>query len=201
MVEFRHRRAGIRSLLKNYFSKPLNSIPLSALLIGLVILLISFGYHPVVAQPVTQSSSYQVSQNATIHTAFTLFPGKTTYVSFNMPSGQEVNYSLSSLVELKVFPTLNNPTGIKVVRTSIASGIASDSTIITIPQTNLSLAISTFFVIQSVNGSTFNMTVTSLAYFNTTLKFSPSYAITGMGLTVGSITVLGSVAGIKREEK
>lgn len=200
IIEFRHKRKSTRRMLRNYFIKPVNTVPLIILMVGIAMLYASFGHHPVVSQPISQSSTYAVDQNVTIYAAFTLFKNKATYVSFDIPSGESVNYSLSSLIELQILPTLNNPGGVKVVRSVLASGIASSNTTLVIQNQNSGTALATYFSLQSISGSEFNMSVTSVAYYNTTLKFEPEYALTGMGLTVGSATVLASLAGVKREE-
>lgn len=200
IIEYRHKKKSILKLLKNYFIRPINTVPLIILIVGIALLYVSFGQHPVVSQPISQNSTYAVNQNVTTFSAFTIFENRPTYVTFDIPSGDSVNYSLTSLIELQILPTLNNPGGVKVVTNVIASGIASPNTTLVIDSQNSGTALATYFTLQSVSGSRFNMTITSVAYYNTTLRFAPDYALTGMGLTVGSATVLASVAGVKREE-
>lgn len=199
-ISIRRRKVRAITRIKNYFKNPLNSIATAVLIIGIFLLAESGNFHPVVPNTVAQTSQYIVTPNVTTDKAFTLFPGKTTFVTFSVPAGQKVNYTLDVVIEEQISPTLNNPGGVKIVSKEIAGGIAEPGSILIIPAQNLTFALASYFYVFSETGGNYNITVQSLAYFNTTLNFSPSYAITGMAFTAVSSTVLASVAGIRSEE-
>lgn len=199
-ISIRHRKARITNRVKNYFKNPFNSIATVVLIIGIFLLVESGNFHPVVPNSIAQTSQYIVTPNVTTDKAFTLFPGKTTFVTFSVPAGQKVNYSLVVTIEEQISPTLNNPGGVKIISKQIASGIAEPGSILVIPPQNLTFALASYFYVFSETGGLYNITVQSQAYFNTTLDFSPSYAITGMAFTAVSSTLLASVAGIRSDE-
>ncbi len=200
IIRIRTRKPGVADRVKGYFRSPLNTVATVLLAIGIFLLLQSGNFHPLVVNPITQTSSYQVTPNVTTEKGFTLFPGKTTFVTFIVPVGKKVNYSLTATIEETVKPTLNNPGGVKIISKIIANGTAEPGSSIAITDQNLTLALGTYFYISSENGGTYNMTVRSLAYFNTTMSFQPAYAVSGVAITAGSSTVLASVAGLKTEE-
>lgn len=187
--------------LKRFFKRPLNIVLIALLILGLFLTMWAQTMHPDATTVISQNTTYSVSPYITNQSAFPMFPNKTTYVKFSIPKDQVVNYTLRSLVEEKVSPTLNNPGGIKLVWTNIVNGTAKDGSIVSIPPTKqLAFAANTILSVASLTGGNFNMTLESYSYYNSSMKFNPTYAITGLALTAGSSTVLASVSGSKADE-
>lgn len=200
LIRTRSPGSGFKRRLVAFFKSPLNDASISALVIGLFLLSVSGTMHPVAVTKLTQESQYPVTQNVSSNPSFSLFPNKVTFVAFQMPEGQKVNYSLSTLVELHINPTLANPGGIKLVLQTIANGEAINGTVVQIQPQKIAFSVQTVFSLYSLSGSQFNITVVSYAFYNSTQSFSPPYAISGLALTLVSITILASLAGIKVEE-
>lgn len=189
-----------RTILKAFFTSPLNDSMIVAFVIGIFLLSIAGTMHPVASSKLTQENHYYVTPNETGQPAFTVFSDKVTYVMFHLPQGQKVNYSLQSLVEIHVATTLANPGGLKLVWQNLVSGTAVDGTIVKINPSNVSFAMQSQLSVNSMTEDSYNMTVVSYAFYNSTQSFNPSYAISGLSMALVSITVLASVAGMKVDE-
>ncbi|AKA48537.1 hypothetical protein IX51_04840 [uncultured archaeon] len=126
-------RRNLRTFLKGFFKSTLNDSLVVAMIAGIFMISISGTMHPMESSVLSQNNHYYVTPNVTSQPAFTLFSNKITYVKFQMPQSQEVNYSLLTLTEEHVKSSLANPGGIKLVWKHVVNGTASDGTIIAIP--------------------------------------------------------------------
>ncbi len=190
----------MRNLLKRFFKSPMNDALLAALIVGIFLLGISGTMHPVASSILSQKNQYPVTSNLTSGPAFTLFSNKITYVKFQMPQKQILNYSLLTLTEEHVTDSLANPGGIKLVWKNVANGTAQDGTVIQLMPQNIPFSLQSQVMLNSLTGGSYNVTIVSYAYYNTTLSFDPAYAISGLAMSIISITVLASIAGMKVEE-
>lgn len=194
-----HWRKSFRKLLKNYVRKPMNSILIALIALGVILLVLSGSMHPVASTVLSQKQAYAVSPQVTNQSAFTVFSNKTTFAKFSMPRGQSVEYSLMYLIQVKE-TAAGHGSAVRDVWVSLANGTAHNGTLLRVHPKKLPFTITTQLEIYSTTAGSYNVTVESYAYYNSTLKFSPNYAISGLALTVGSATVIASVAGMKFDE-
>lgn len=190
----------LRTSIKKFLKSPLSDSMIAAFIVGIFLLSFSGTMHPVATSVLSQESNYYVTENVTHQPAFALFPHKVTYLKFQMPQNEEVNYSLVALVEEHVTVSLANPGGIKLVLKNFLNGTAKDGTVTEVKSMDLSFALETYMNVNSLTQGSYNFSIESYAYYNTTLSFSPAFAITGLALSIVSVTVLASFAGMKVEE-
>lgn len=201
IVRIAVQKTKVRTVVKGFFWKPMNSVLVAVLVIGIILLFVASSIHPNEVSILSQTEKYSVSSTLTNQTAFTLFSDKTTFLKFTMPQNEKVNYSLMSEVIIRNTDATTYPGAIKIVWQSIYNGTAQGGQVVAVPPIkNNPYAIATHLGIYSLTGGTYNVSIESYSYYNSTLNFSPNYAIAGLGLTIVSATVIASAAGIKVEE-
>lgn len=185
---------------RRFAKRPLNLVLSAVLIVGVFLLIWSQTLHPMASTVLSQNSTYKVEPYMTNQSAFPMFPNKVTYVKFLLPENQVVNYTLRSLIEEKVSPTLNNPSGIKLIWSDVINGTASNGNVVSISPKQIPFALNTILSVYSMTGGSYNMTLLSYSYYNSTMSFDPTYAITGLAMTTTSATILASVSGTKADE-
>lgn len=188
------------ALLSPFFKRPLNLILIVIFAAGLLLLTTAYEYHPTVESIYNQNLAYSVSNTTSTNAGFVLFPNETTNIRFIVPENTLVNYSIGALATLKVNPSPENPNGYKQVWVSLCSGNASNGAVLNLKAYELAYPVSTSIQLVSVSGSAFNMSIIASSSYNSTLEFSPFYAILGLAMSTSSVTLLATLAGTKSDE-
>ena len=183
-----------------YLKKPFNIILIVLLTLGLVMVIMAHEYHPIVTTLYSQDITFEVSPAENSSSAFSLFPNETTDVTFIMPTNGTVTYSIGGLSVIKVNPSPSNPSRTKTVYTLFAQGNATNGTGISFNEASLSLPVSTVITVYSTAGGTFNLTLRAATTYNSTISFNPTIAVTGLGLSTGSLILIATISGVKPEE-
>lgn len=187
--------------VKSYFRRPLNIALISVLVMGVVLVSVAHGIHPELVNTVGQKQAVQVTPNI-IYTygSFAIYPNETTDFTFTFPENSTIHYYLYALVKTKVTPSPTAPSGYQTLTDILAHGDASNGTTIHVNGTSLAFPLSSSMSLYSLSGGSFYVNVDVKTVFRSTLSFDPPLAIAGLVLSTGSLVLIATISGVRREE-
>lgn len=191
----KHRRT-----LFQYFGKPVNLILILVFVAGSIMAIGAHAIHPTISSIYTQNQVYNITTQESTQAGFSLLPNETTVAVFSIPQDSAVNYSIEILTKLKVNPSPSDPSGFKEVITVLSQGSAVNGTSLTLGGHNLTVPENTILRMSSATGGNLTVGVSANTFFNSTISFLPSVAISGLALSTGALILIATVTGIRVEE-
>lgn len=185
----------------SYFRKPLNIVLITLFAAGILMVSAAQGIHPVISTNLTNTGTNYVSGNIINTTSgFAIYPNQTTDFSFGYAENTSIHYYIYAIVRVKVTPNPSAPSGYRMEIDILGHGDATNGTIARISGKSLAFPVEAFVSISSQSGGNFQVNVQSVTVFNTTLTFYPPLSIAGLAMATGSLILIATVTGMKKDD-